>query len=991
MASELRIDGDTIDPHEHRLAAYRLRPWVKDGVPSFEFARRALELRGGPDPWLGKSVELDIDSTLRFVGEVTDMSEQFDSRLGWVQLYRCVGLREIGDRVPVTNPVNGTDSIGFNLDPDDLQYRPELAGRTSGYIIKYVLEVPETAERLDTLGIGNYSSYGWGADATAALSGDAVDTVTVEAPGSGYTSAPLVKFIGGGGTGATATATVSGGEVTGITVTNGGSGYTSAPEVWIGTLSGVTLEFLTRLQTIVPWPVVISGEKVLNAIQAFLSSIHPQRFMDVEETRDIHFHDALGLAPPRVIITGDGCGATAKAIVDTNGEVAEIVVLTGGGGYTTAEVSFSVGGGSGAEATATVSGGEVTAITVTNPGSGYRYARTLTLGTDPIDPFTIQRSVRDTYGRVVVRGQPNAEAVRLSLAAGQIEEAFSHSGLTNAEAKENWSILDFTQPDTSAGRATGTAVLGGGGGDEVVSVTIDRGGYNYSVAPTVTFEGGGGTGAAGTAVLTSGSVTSVTMTNNGSSYETAPRVIFSGHSTPNRDTGSCTCTTTVVTVESDDPGASWGENDWDQTSGGKKGVIFLTYNAGSGIEMTINRRIVANEALTPGGTADITVDRPLPATDYDSYEITGTSGGASIVWRRYSVTDEDIATRMQYWASYPFPLRWADDTSGNPLAAKMTSTATMLVHYSSNGERPYQTSEMPITIDADGGYILAARPVVELYGTTANLTLGGDDTDGIPADVVVYVPVNKGNLEAVAPCDDHFIGTGYTDYGLERTLYVSVPAWRDPGNQANMEQFAADLLDSVKDVTLEGSILYHGLWTDALDVPYVAINLTGNGYTTGWEAVQLPAVECEIVWEDGSGGDIYTTRLTLSNRLSQFTAANYLRPERQGNIFDVSIGGGLIGLGSPGLGFMNTPGAAGFGASWTPSPWLVAQQQGMYGTAAGLLGSLLANGGRPLVSDGDPFSAAHFRQRMHRQSLPGGATRVAGPEDRGGGDPSIGV
>lgn len=60
----------------------------------------------------------------------------------------------------------------------------------------------------------------------------------------------------------------------------------------------------------------------------------------------------------------------------------------------------------------------------------------------------------------------------------------------------------------------------------VTSVTISDGGEGYTAAPTVTFSGGGGTGAAGTAVLTNGKVTSVTMTNNGTGYTTPPTVTF---------------------------------------------------------------------------------------------------------------------------------------------------------------------------------------------------------------------------------------------------------------------------------------------------------------------------------------------------------------------------------------------------------------------------------------------------------------------------------
>lgn len=65
----------------------------------------------------------------------------------------------------------------------------------------------------------------------AAIASQGVESVTVTAGGSGYTSAPTVSFSGGGGTGAAATASISGGAVTAVTVTAKGTGYTSAPTV----------------------------------------------------------------------------------------------------------------------------------------------------------------------------------------------------------------------------------------------------------------------------------------------------------------------------------------------------------------------------------------------------------------------------------------------------------------------------------------------------------------------------------------------------------------------------------------------------------------------------------------------------------------------------------------------------------------------------------------------------------------------------------------
>ena len=65
----------------------------------------------------------------------------------------------------------------------------------------------------------------------------------------------------------------------------------------------------------------------------------------------------------------------------------------------------------------------------------------------------------------------------------------------------------------------------------VTGVTITNPGSGYISAPTVTFFGAGGTGAAGTAVLGTGAqagqVVSVTITNPGSGYLSAPAVTFS--------------------------------------------------------------------------------------------------------------------------------------------------------------------------------------------------------------------------------------------------------------------------------------------------------------------------------------------------------------------------------------------------------------------------------------------------------------------------------
>lgn len=73
----------------------------------------------------------------------------------------------------------------------------------------------------------------------------------------------------------------------------------------------------------------------------------------------------------------------------------------------------------------------------------------------------------------------------------------------------------------------------------VPAVTVTAGGTGYSLAPTVIFTGGGGTGAAATAVLTAGVVTSIYMTDWGEDYTSAPAVTFSS--------GAAAATATVLT------------------------------------------------------------------------------------------------------------------------------------------------------------------------------------------------------------------------------------------------------------------------------------------------------------------------------------------------------------------------------------------------------------------------------------------------------------
>ena len=74
--------------------------------------------------------------------------------------------------------------------------------------------------------------------------------------------------------------------------------------------------------------------------------------------------------------------------------------------------------------------------------------------------------------------------------------------------------------------AAATATVSGGG--TVTAVNVFNPGANYTSVPTVSFTGGGGTGATATAHVTGGTVTSVTLNTGGTGYTSAPTVVFTG-------------------------------------------------------------------------------------------------------------------------------------------------------------------------------------------------------------------------------------------------------------------------------------------------------------------------------------------------------------------------------------------------------------------------------------------------------------------------------
>ena len=235
-------------------------------------------------------------------------------------------------------------------------------------------------------------------------------------------------------------------------------------------------------------------------------------------------------APTVTISGGGGTGATAKAYV-VGGEVVSVVITNPGSGYTSApSVSFSGGSGAGAAATAflstastspqwaglTIAGGatltiEFDADIASTVPPGLYQNEILTYGSIPSLYFdylgTTQEDVQVCVPPPIVSAPPACGS-----SAGNVASILYQPGAT-----VTWTITNGNGTITNA--STGT----------VHQVALGNGGSGYSIAPAISFTGGGGTGAAAFATVSGGVITAITMTNPGSGYTSVPAVVI----TPN--------------------------------------------------------------------------------------------------------------------------------------------------------------------------------------------------------------------------------------------------------------------------------------------------------------------------------------------------------------------------------------------------------------------------------------------------------------------------
>lgn len=213
------------------------------------------------------------------------------------------------------------DGSGYTSVPTVTAYGGSGSGATflatvaNGVVTQLALTNPGSGYTLNNQVVvgfsGGGSDSGAVAHATVTSASGGVSAALVKFGGTGYTSASVGTFSGGGGSGAEAVITgATNGVITAITITQPGSGYTSEPTLTFSVGTGATFQ------------VVITNGQV-TAI-----------------TLDTGGSGYTG--DPTILIVGDGVGATATATI-SGGAVSAIAIDNPGTGYSYAQVQISGG------------------------------------------------------------------------------------------------------------------------------------------------------------------------------------------------------------------------------------------------------------------------------------------------------------------------------------------------------------------------------------------------------------------------------------------------------------------------------------------------------------------------------------------------------------------------------------------------------------------------------------------------------------------------
>jgi hypothetical protein len=418
--------------------------------------------------------------------------------------------------------------------------------------IDYTTATVTFDDRLASLTVVNGGSGGAGT-ATATGPDDGIDTATISTGGrgSGYLSAPSVEVTdsSGLGTGAIVQASVRNGEIIEFEIADRGENYVD-PRLVIRPAAN----FGYQKTKVGVYDVVISG--------GVISSVTPHA-------------GGNGLNHPigcRLVIVGDGSGATIAPVLGPSGEVTSVNVLTAGTSYTTATVEtldvldpllVLIGGDptSPGNGTLTVPAMSVERIEIIASGIGYTDNAPLTIEAPTVvGGITAAATIRvDDQGRIIKinlyelgsgyekapditlpaggtgsiltpqMGAPITAATVTDPGSGYDAPPAAYAGVPvhHVEVDEpgtgyaSTPLVSFRPPDMVDGvQAQGVAVMGG----QIAEAFIITPGAGYTEPEnwSIVVSGGGGSGAVLNPLISGGELVGIEIVDPGHDYTSIP-------------------------------------------------------------------------------------------------------------------------------------------------------------------------------------------------------------------------------------------------------------------------------------------------------------------------------------------------------------------------------------------------------------------------------------------------------------------------------------
>ncbi|WP_165235382.1 hypothetical protein [Aquisphaera insulae] len=177
------------------------------------------------------------------------------------------------------------------------------------------------------------------------------------------------------------------------------------------------------------------------------------------------------------------------------------------------------------------------------------------------------------------------------------------------------------------------------------------------------------------------------------------------------------------------------------------------------------------------------------------------------------------------------------------------------------------TSAPRVTIGSSPGYLVFDQPICAAYSSQAAMQAGGSAISP-PTDLKLLLAFSRGAISVTKPASG-YEGTAFTTNGVERTLYRDFPQWLDYRDTSSYQTLAQEILDTVKNTVVEGNMTYSGKYSSALTLGS-ALNIAGNGYTTGYEAIAAPIRGVVLDFVPEGGQTPWVTSLSFSTRMRPF-------------------------------------------------------------------------------------------------------------------------